>query len=409
MEKPELRRDIDFVRAVVDGRQVIAVNDPLRLTGGQVILETSIASLLPLFNGACDLRDIQVALMRSRGGQLVSMDEIRGVTERLDELLLLHSERFLAALGKTRQEFSQQRDRHPFHAGKSYDAHAGNLAAFIEEAESRLSPLAPDSTSGEIAGVIAPHIDIQIAGTAYVDIYRRLRGRRYDLVIILGINHQAGSGLYSLSSKNYTTPFGIIPTDGKAVKAIVAQLASGTVAEDDFAHRTEHSLEFQTVFLHHYLSGSFSIIPILCNGIHELLAGGRDIFQDERFLGMAEALKSMIFNSGKRVLLVAGVDFAHIGMKFGHQNSADSLREETETNDKRILSCLERGDPKGIYDHALETRDRFNICGLPALLLFTHVLKDHPGRLVHHGYYDEKATKSAVTYASLVFSEFPKK
>ena len=405
MDKPELSSDIDFVPAVVNGRQVIAVNDPLHFAEGQVILETALAGMLRLFNGANDMRDIQVALMRSRGGQLVSLDEIRDITERLDSLYLLRSERFLSTLHKVKEEFAQQSDRPPCHAGKSYDPDARNLAAFIEEAEGQLVPLPPDCAAVDVAGIVAPHIDIQIARSTYVDLYRRLRGRRFDLVVLLGINHRGGSGLYSVSGKNYVTPLGTLPADRDAAAELAKRVPAGTLAEDDFDHRTEHSLEFQAVFLRHYLPQTFSILPILCNGIHEVLADRRDIFMDERFAGMAAALKAVMFNSGRRTLLVAGVDFAHIGMKFGHPLPADAMREEAERNDRQVISCLERGDPKGIYENALETHDRFNICGLPALLLFSQVLRDHPGRLIYHGYYDETATRSAVTYASMIYGD----
>jgi hypothetical protein len=276
------------------------------------------------------------------------------------------------------------------------------FAQFVEEVESTLPP--QDEVGDEnICGVLSPHIDIQVAQRTYVSTYRPLRGKFYDLIILLGVNHNAQDGLYSLSGKNYLTPYGELPADGDLVRELREKLPRGTLSSDDFGHKMEHSIEFQTLFLHHYLKNSTPIVPILCGSLHEFVAGGRDLFGDERYQAMLAALRDVIRRKENRVLCVAGVDFAHVGLKFGDSLPADSLISRTRSNDEKILYFILNGETHKIFENALETGDRYKICGLPAILLLSDLLQGSRRQLVDYETYDESMTQSAVTYASALF------
>ena len=150
--------------------------------------------------------------------------------------------------------FSRQEPRLCVHAGKSYDSDPERLARFIEESASELPP--PEFHLPEIHAVVAPHIDIRVARHTYVNAYRHLKGRQYDLAVILGINHHHQDGLFCVSPKNFMTPFGEIRTDRDFVEALGKSALPGTLTTHDFGHKIEHSIEFQTIFLHHYLKGT---------------------------------------------------------------------------------------------------------------------------------------------------------
>ncbi len=202
----------------------------------------------------------------------------------------------------------------------------------------------------EVHALVAPHIDIRVARHTYVNAYRHLKGRHYDLVVILGINHNVQDGLFCVSSKNYQTPFGEIRTDRDFVEALKGSALPGTFATNDFGHKIEHSIEFQTVFLHHYLKGT-PIVPILCGGIHEHLFAKQSPFEDGRFMGLVETIREQTTKRGK-VLFVAGVDFSHVGLKFGDGIPADSILERAQANDRLVLDALLAGDGRAIYENA---------------------------------------------------------
>jgi MEMO1 family protein len=255
----------------------------------------------------------------------------------------------------------------------------------------------------EVHALVAPHIDIRVARHTYVNAYRHLKGRHYDLVVILGINHNLQDGLFCASSKNYHTPFGESRTDRDFVETLQGNALPGTFASNDFGHKIEHSIEFQTVFLQHYLKGP-PIVPLLCSGIHEFLFTKQNPFEDSRFMGFVESIRKQTQKRGK-VLFVAGVDFSHVGLKFGDGIPADSILARAQANDRLVLDALLAGDGRAIYENAAVTQDQYKVCGLPALVLLAELMSEKRGILLDYQAYREAATSSAVTYASALFTD----
>jgi len=403
LKYPKLRLDLQAVPVVIEGRSCVAFHDPLGLAGESFAVDRQLLPFLQLLNGRNDLRDLQMTLMRRQGGKIIPLAEIEKFLVELDRNGLLESERFRQEMSSLKEAYRRKENREPVHAGRSYSDDKEVLRRFIDDTEKALPPVSPESSGKAVSGAIAPHIDISVAAPVYVDLYRRLRGGSYDVVFILGINHREQDGLYSVSSKHYGTPFGDLKTDREFVTRLSHSVPPGTLASDDFGHRTEHSIEFQAVFLRHYLGPETPVVPVLCGGIHEFLMTGRDMTTDARFEGMARAVEDILAETGRKALIVAGVDFAHVGRKFGHAETGASLLGPARKNDEELLAALERTEGPAIFENARRTRDRFNTCGLPALILLSRLLRGCRGTRLAHETYDEKATESAVTYASMIF------
>ena len=402
MDKPVLRRDIQPVATTVKGRRMIQFHDPYNLTDHGIALDINTLPILQLLDGFHDLRDIQTILTKRQGGRIVYVSEIESFIESLDRACLLESPFFDQKMCGLRSEFSSKPIRLPVHAGKSYVSDPAELAHFIENVESNMSQERLKHIQDNITGILAPHIDINIARDVYVNTYRYLKGKNYDTVVILGINHHLQEGLYCISEKNYATPFGEIKTDKDFIRRLKEALPGGTLAPDDFGHMTEHSIEFQTVFLHYYLTGPFAIVPILCGSVHEFIQERRSVLTDERFRGMVSLMKQLLEEKKGRTLIVAGVDLSHVGRKFGDQAPADALLPEATACDKLMLSCIGREEPENIFQKAVETMDRYHVCGLPAILLFSSLLAEDQADVLHFDTYRERETESAVNYASLI-------
>ena len=402
MQKPRLRSDIQMVASTMEGRRVITFHDPLQLGGRTVAVDMSLLPLLELLDGRHDIRDIQMEMMSRQGGRLIFQTEIESFLNQLDRTFLLDSDLFRERMQKIREEFGSAAKRAFVHGGKCYDTDPARLSRFIEEIEYTLPPDDGQDLKN-ICGILSPHIDIQVAQRTYVGAYRLLKGRSYDLVIILGVNHNPQDGLYSLSGKNYLTPYGELPADRDLVRDLREKLPKGTLSSDDFGHKMEHSIEFQTLFIHHYLKNSIPIVPILCGSLHEFILGGENLFGDERYQAMLAALRDVIRQREGKVLCVAGVDFAHVGLKFGDTLPADTLLPRTRLNDERIISCILNGETEKIFQNAVETKDQYKVCGLPAIILLSDLLRDSHRKLMAYETYDESMTQSAVTYASALF------
>lgn len=403
MEKPRLRQDLQAVPVMYGERRVIVFLDPFKLSGGDVALDAGLYPLLEKLNGQYDRLGLRGALTDLRPDGAPSLEEIDALLARFDELFLLDSERFQKKMGEIRDEFFQNPDREPAFAGTAYSAEPATLRAWIEKLERELPASVERSRDTAVSGLLAPHIDTAVAGSVYVDVYRRIKAQRYDRVIVLGINHREQDGLYSILNKGFLTPFGRIAPDGEFIGSLTEGLPPGTLASDNFGHKAEHSIEFQTVFLRHYLESSFTIVPVLCGGLQDIMQSGGLLSDDDRFRAMYERLNRLIADSSGETLVVAAVDFSHVGLKFGHGVSSDDLLPRAREQDQNILSLIARGDAEEIYRTARDTGDPYNVCGLPAIILFTLLMRESTGNVIAHETYREKATDSAVTYASMVF------
>jgi hypothetical protein len=381
---------------------MITFIDPMRLAGTGFALDARVAPLLAMMDGQHDLRDIQMGLMHLTGGSLVPIADVEALIDQFDRAFLLESDAFRLKKTAVMEDFARKTSREPVLAGTSYEKDPDKLKEHISSVEAGL-PVLPDQHD-DIVGILAPHIEIAAAEKAYVDAYRRIRGGKYDLVIILGINHHGGPEPYCLTEKDYVTPLCTLTTDKEFVCQLKARLPEGSVAGYDFDHMMEHSIEFQAVFLAYYLGASARIVPVLCGGIHEYLVSGKDPFCDERFIAFRDGILSIIKQSGRNVLFVSGVDFSHVGYKFGHSLPAGSLLGRAIANDSLIIDHLIGARAEDIFQNARETGDQFNVCGLASMMLFSSLIGRCAAELLHHGTYDEPSTNSAVTFASMVFT-----
>ena len=104
-------------------------------------------------------------------------------------------------------------------------------------------------------------------------------------------------------------------------------------------------IEFQVIFLQHLLSKKpFNIIPILCGSLQTNLADYTRHAYLKKAKPFLEKLAQIVSDPEHEMLVVAGVDFSHIGLKFGHDRAADYLARQTEVHDKNLLNHLSRFD-----------------------------------------------------------------
>jgi len=73
-----------------------------------------------LLDGTTTLRDLQMALMRQRGGMLVSSDEVESVVAHLDDSFLLESAKFKKAKDRVVEEFVSMKVRPCSHSIRAY-------------------------------------------------------------------------------------------------------------------------------------------------------------------------------------------------------------------------------------------------------------------------------------------------
>lgn len=403
LQYPKLRA-VEAFPTVHDGRKVICLRDPAGLTDAVVLVSRRLLPVLTLFDGRHSLLDIQAEIMR-REGELLYRDQLQALVETLDRQLFLEGPRLEAEQARLVEAFRASPTRQALHAGKAYAGDPEGLRAQLDacftHAEGPGLPGARAST--RLRAVIAPHIDLHRGGPAYAWAYRAVaEAGEADCFIILGTAHAGMPHPFAVTLKAYDTPLGSLPVDREFVEGLDGRYG-GDLFGAEFAHRAEHSIEFQAVFLRH-LFGAREIrcIPILTSFLQEPLQGGKDPEGDPAIAGFFEALVATMAAVPRRYCLVAGADLAHVGPRFGDPEPVSPARlREVEAEDRALLARVERLDAPGFLEAARRDGDRRRICGLSPIYTLLRVTDARAGRLLAYRQWPDP--QGTVTFASLVF------
>ena len=408
LEAPRLRA-VDAFPAEVEGRPVVCLRDPSGVTEAVLAFPRALGPILALFDGTRSVADVQAEVMR-RHGELISRGAVESLVRTLDAHLFLEGPRLQAARARQRAAYLERPARAAFHAGRAYPDEAGALAASLEGYFTAPDgPGAPRGPAGaRVRGLIAPHIDFARGGPAYGWAYRALaESEPPECVVVLGTAHAGLDGhAFAVTTKAYETPFGPLAIDTEVVEAF-RRRAPGDLLAAEPAHRSEHSVEFQAVWLQYlrpraWRGGEVRIVPVLASFVHECLAAGRDPATVPEIAGGLAALADALAASGRRWAVVAGADLAHVGPRFGDARvfgPAELAR--VEADDRALLAHAEAGDPAGFFQEALRQRDRNRVCGLSPIYGLLTLVSGVRGRVLRYGQAPDPA--GTVSFASVSF------
>lgn len=388
-----------------EGQRAIALRDPAGFTSSVVVLPGPLLEIVSLFDGEHTVADAQAAVMR-RHGRLVTAAEIEGVAASLDEHGFLDSPRFAARVTAIEHEFRAAPTRPAAHAGGAYhgepDALREAMDAFFAPPAGP-GPIGAPARGTPVRGVIAPHIDFHRGGPGYAWAYRDMAERcDADVFVIFGTCHAGLRHPFALTRKDFETPLGAARVDHGFVDALVRR-ARQECFGSELGHRTEHSIEFQVVFLR-YLFGTrrdFTIVPVLTSFAHEALARGRGPEDDARVPRFLDAVVETAAASGRRVAFVAGADLAHVGPRFGDPEPVSPAELATiEREDRAMLKSVTKADAAGFFESVAADGDRRRICGFSPIYALLRCLPGAAGSLRHYGQWPDP--QAVVTHASVV-------
>ncbi|MDR3212255.1 MAG: AmmeMemoRadiSam system protein B, partial [Planctomycetota bacterium] len=263
---PKLRGEIDASPVTHEGTVYYIVYDragvaPARLAVTPLALE--VASRLDGHTSVLDLTD----QVRHATGVVLTCSEVDAVVDTLDRSLFLDNAFFQDHLAQADRDFQASPLRPASSAGSAYPDDPGELATELERLLSSAPPpeesLAREGAAP--AGAIVPHIDFSRGGHAYGQLYSFLRSRPAPkTVVVVGTAHLPLPGRYSLCLKDFATPLGQLPLDRERSEVIRRHLAPyGGVEQGLLAHRGEHSVELQAVWLRHIYGDKVGLVPLL--------------------------------------------------------------------------------------------------------------------------------------------------
>ncbi len=414
-EKPKLR-PIEAFPAEHEGRRMILLRDPTGYSDNLVAVTEPGLFILALFDGRRTLRDVQEEILRQTG-QLVDSGQIAALVEQVDRALLMEGETFEAHRAAVDGAFRAAPVRAPHHAGGAYEADPAALASQLDSMLDGHPTAPPGRRRGRLVGLVAPHIDYARGAEGYRAAYATLRDALSagaadapDLFVVFGTRHAPAPGLFNLTAKDYGTPLGAAPTAAAIVHRVADRVKSA--GEDPFAgesaHRTEHSIEFQCVFLKHLMAArDFEVVPVLCGALENPMVSRRDPADDQDVARFIDALREEVERSGRRAIYLAGADLAHVGPHFGDPDPVTSATlASLDVRDRATMAHVAAGDARAFFEDVAADGDTRKICGIPPIWATLAALGNRvTGELLHYGQAPEPEFASVVTYASAALYE----
>jgi AmmeMemoRadiSam system protein B len=323
LRTPHLRRVVPIMM-LQEGRQMVAIRDPLGLSERTVTVNAQTFGVVQLFQG-------QQALDRIAEGLGASVEQLLPLVKALDEVGLLWGPTFTEMEEALSGRIAADR-RLPkgaaFSLGEDAEACRAQLAEWLAAAED-------PELEGEVCGIVAPHLDYGRGASAYAAAYRALEGRRRpDRVVILGTNHFGiGDGVV-LSEWGFRSPLGDLDVDEAVVSRLQARFGKRAFA-DQLDHVGEHSIQLHLPWIHHL----FGPVPVVAALVPDPLVGliendGERIDRGEFIAALGEALEA----EGGDTLVVASSDLSHVGPQFGEPRPVDETRRgQVEQHDRELL------------------------------------------------------------------------
>jgi len=359
---------------VRDGeRELLVVIDPLGIVRGQPVLGFETIAILQLLDGATSLTDIQALVMQESKDLRVG-NIVREFIAKLDDLLLLQSPKFEAAYARAQAEWHQLEVRPAALEGVCYPNAREPLEKYLDEQFAFASTLdaetvepvatAPDALP---KALLAPHLDPRREGhviaRAYAEIGPGNATQKPLRVVVFGTGHNLGDEYVALTRKRFETPLGQAACDTAFVDRVAAALGEHAYRRE-LVHRDEHSIEFQVLYLQRRLGNRpWSLVPILVGGFHRLL-DDRKTPRDEPVIDtLIRSVREAEQALGGPTLYVAGVDFSHMGPRFGDPKLDAEQLEEVRKVDEQAIAAAATGDADAWFGAIAEVDDSTRICG----------------------------------------------
>jgi AmmeMemoRadiSam system protein B len=368
---------------LTDGPEpLLFLRDPTGVAPASATVHRWVAVILGFCDGERDLNAIRAAFER-RTGQAVPVDQLRNLFDQLDDALFLDSPRYYEKRHEVLRAYRDAAFRPPALADRVYPSDPNRLVTELDAYGPRNTGVAETRLS-EVRGIVSPHIDYQRGGPIYAETWRRAEDavNGAEVVVIFGTDHSGSAGKLTLTRQNFATPFGILPTAVDVVDALADAIGPDDAFEEELHHRKEHSIELAAVWLHRLRRGAAPrIVPVLCGSFHRFTDGENDPAQDRRIDQAIEAIR--MTTVGRRMLVVAAGDLAHVGPEFGDPEPFDAAaRDNLASKDRLLLSSIESGDAAGFFAQLRAEQDERRICGLPPIYLTLRLLESSRGQVV---------------------------
>lgn len=385
------------------------LSDPEGL-GKTVALPMAAAAAALLLDGRKTAAQVRTELSQ-RSGHSIPLGMLVELVEQLDAACLLASPRFRSYRQRVLARYLRSPIRPPAHADRCYPRGRRALMATLDACfrAAGIDPLRQERQRPPRV-LLAPHIDYARGGPSYAAAYREVAARPSDLYVIFGTAHQSMHQLVGISRKDFRTPLGTARTHRRFIDTVARHLQSSLAGRgldlfaDELAHRREHSIEFQVVFLQHVLRRpAVRIVPILVASFYEFIEEESSPEASPALQALVAALRAAEAASPGKVTYLCSADLAHVGPEFGEEKPLSPQRlRAVEDEDRRLLSAFCAGDAESLFAQVARHKDRNNVCGLSPAWLTLAAAGSVCGRLLDYRQAVREDRSGCVSFAAAV-------
>jgi len=257
-----------------------------------------------------------------------------------------------------------------------------------------------------LSAIAAPHASPGQTREAYAAAYGQLRrslppeAAQEKTFVILGTSHNGPPNRFGTTRKSFETPFGVTAVD----QDLLMRLNGPGFEAEDYCFSTEHSIEFQVVFLQWLYGQNIKILPILCGSFMESIYKGSQPEENEAVLSSLETLCQLNVTHGRDLVWVLGIDLAHVGRRYGDAEAAraDQMPEVLRRDHAR-LAAVQAGEAESFWSQIQENRDDLKWCGSSPLYTFLRAVPQQRGTLLDYRHW-QIDPESVVSVAALHFT-----
>jgi AmmeMemoRadiSam system protein B len=406
---PRLRADLDILPSPLREQPGLVVRDPFRFSPTTLLIPPILARCLGCFDGDHDEGDLSAMLSRL-SGQVAVGDAARRLVDSLRDAGFLDDDRFAEMRGAREREFAALGERVPAHAGSGYPSETAALNGTLKQYFNGSSGKGRRKAANGVLGIAAPHVSPEGGRVSYAAAYRALpkRSKGDDRIfVVLGTSHYGEPDRFGMTRKPFATPFGTAPTETALVDEL-CDAGGDAVTLEDYCHAVEHSIEFQVVFLQYLYGPRVRILPVLCGAFVAGAESGRLPETSDRVARFVGALGELAARRRKDLCFVLGVDFAHVGRRYGDLREARAyegpLAVVAERDDARV-DRIAAGDAEGFWNLVLERgEDDLKWCGSSPIYTFLRALPRARGRRLGYEQWNIDDA-SVVSFGAMAFDE----
>ncbi|MGA2400855.1 MAG: AmmeMemoRadiSam system protein B [Syntrophobacteraceae bacterium] len=402
-EYPKLRNGLEAHPVKHGGQQMFVLRDRIGYAPESLVFSPAVVSILANMSGGKSLRDLQADFMRQTG-QLLYIEELQNLVKTLDEHLFLDNDRFRSFAAKEASAFLDSPVRKMRHAGRSYPEDPEDLrkrldSFFMPENGGPGFPDPAGARAEKMVALVAPHIDLNAGGACFAHAYKSAaEAQTPETWIVLGTGHDFIENCFALTVKDFQTPLGQLRCDTAICDELLRRVQFD-IRASEYNHRTEHTIEFQAVFLSH-MQPLARIVPILCSFGHEEWNSCNHLVDD-----FARNLAELVFGGNHSVGIIASVDMAHVGPRYGDRYKPNKATiQEHLSSDESLLKLLEKCNANDFIQKINRDANSRKICGVAPLYTMAKALEGRArGTTLRqsHAIVDEDG--SFVTFASMAF------